>query len=170
MSGAGTLYIAAYYDWKTAYTLTSCAIIVGIIAILTIPKLDNVQTISTTENRKKFFLLKECWHDLFNRPYFVYMAGFILSFKVADTVLNAMSAPFLFELGFTKLECAQISKFFGISLMVTGGLLGGVIIHSLGLNRTIILCALIQSLSCFMFMIQGWLGHDMPYADRYNWH
>jgi PAT family beta-lactamase induction signal transducer AmpG len=72
-----------------------------------------------------------------------------------------MSAPFLFELGFTKLECAQISKFFGISLMVTGGLLGGIVIHSLGLNQTIILCAFAQTLSCLMFVIQGWSGHDM---------
>ncbi len=113
------------------------------------------------KNQHKFTILKDCWNDLFNQPYFVSLVGFILCFKIADTVLNSMSAPFLFDLGFTKLECAQISKFFGISLMVTGGLLGGIVIHSLGLNRTIILCALAQTLSCLMFVIQGWSGHNM---------
>src|SRR5438477_4895998 len=54
---------------------------------------------------------------------------FIFCFKLADTTLNAMSAPFLYDVGFSKIEFANVTKLFGITLMVVGGLLGGVMIH-----------------------------------------
>ena len=84
-----------------------------------------------------------------------------MCFKIPDTILNSMSAPFLYGLGFSKIEYAQVSKLFGISLMVIGGIIGSSIIQRLGLRKTIILCCFVQSLSCVMFIIQGWVGHDL---------
>ena len=157
MSGAGTLYLASIFDWPTAYTFTALTLGIGMVTFITIsqPKITNERP------KNNLHALSQCWKSLFNQPYFWSLVCFIMCFKIADTVLNSMSAPFLFELGFTKIEYAQISKFFGISLMVTGGLVGGAVIQYLGLKQTIILCALVQTLSCLMFVIQGWAGHDM---------
>ncbi|RZI47030.1 MFS transporter [Candidatus Finniella inopinata] len=162
MSGAGTLYLAAIFDWATAYTFTAMTVGIGMAAFITItpPQTSNNRTISNLP-KNNLQGLNQCWKTLFNQPYFWSLVGFIMCFKIADTVLNSMSAPFLFELGFTKIEYAQISKFFGISLMVVGGLTGGAVIQYLGLQQTVILCALVQTVSCLMFVVQGWAGHDM---------
>ncbi len=162
VSGAGTLYLAAYWDWRTAYTLTASALIVGMIAMLLIPQGNSLRTSIPSFNiRNGYKNFVCCCQDLLKQSYISSLVGFIICFKIADTVLNAMSAPFLFELGFTKIECAQISKFFGITMMVSGGLLGGAVIHRLGLKKTIIVCAGVQALSCFMFVVQSWAGHNM---------
>lgn len=159
MSGAGTLYLASIFDWATAYTFTALTLVIGMLAFITAPKSTAVspQNIS----KKPLYILSQCWKVLFKQSYFWPLVLFIMCFKIADTVLNSMSAPFLYELGFTKIEYAQVSKFFGISLMVAGGLVGGAVIQYLGLRQTIILCALVQTLSCLMFIVQGWAGHDM---------
>ncbi len=160
VSGAGTLYLAAYWGWPTAYTLTASALLVGIVALLSTPDHPpSSPVIVNVTHGYQFF--RRCFQELLNQHYIVPLVSFIACFKIADTVLNAMSAPFLFELGFSKIECAQISKFFGIIMMVGGGLLGGSVIHRLGLKQTIITCAIIQTLSCLMFVVQSWVGHNM---------
>ncbi|MDP5370272.1 MAG: MFS transporter, partial [Pseudomonadota bacterium] len=86
---------------------------------------------------------------------------FILFFKIADTVLNAMSAPFLYDLSFNKIEYANITKSFGISLMVVGGLAAGYLIHQLGCLFVVGASLFLQAVSCLLFIIQSWVGHDL---------
>jgi PAT family beta-lactamase induction signal transducer AmpG len=165
-SGAGTLYLANSFDWPTAYCLTALSGIVGIVTLLSIKESASSKT--KLVFRKKTFskpfynfylTYSNSWRQLIKKPYFLYIVAFIFCFKMADTVLNSMSVPFLYELGFSKIECANISKFFGITMMVSGGLVGGVLIHQLGMNQTIVMCATLQALSCLMFMIQAQVGH-----------
>jgi len=169
-SGAGTLYLAACLDWHTAYCLTAMTGLIGAAAVLRLPEALSDKTPQDTkqspEKRPSFLHTfykthSYSWKNLLGQPYFLYLILFILCFRMADTVLNAMSSPFLYELGFSKIECANVSKFFGIGMMVSGGLAGGILIHQLGMTPTLVMCATLQTLSCFMFMIQAQVGHVM---------
>jgi|APCry1669192647_1035423.scaffolds.fasta_scaffold04288_2 MFS transporter, PAT family, beta-lactamase induction signal transducer AmpG len=167
-SGAGTLYLAACLGWSAAYCVTALTGTLGVLAILMLkdPPLENTKQEIKAKTKQPLNLLNSfyqtysnSWKHLLKKPYFPYLLMFIFCFKMGDTVLNSMSTPFLYELGFSKIEYANISKFFGISMMVSGGLIGGILIHQLGITQTLVMCATLQTLSCLMFMIQAQVGH-----------
>lgn len=164
-SGAGTLYLAACFGWPAAYCLTALTGVIGIIAILMLkePPTENIQNDQIKQSlsflSSFYSTYFNSWKHLLKKSYLPYLLMFIFSFKMSDTVLNSMSTPFLYELGFSKVEYANVSKFFGISMMVSGGLIGGILIHQLGMTQTLVMCATLQTLSCLMFMIQAQVGH-----------
>jgi PAT family beta-lactamase induction signal transducer AmpG len=160
LSGAGTLYLAATYSWKMAYTLLSLTVIAGMVALFVIEEPPPARR----AQRNPQSLLRvygHTWSILLQKPYFIALVAFIFWFKMGDAVLNAMVSPFLCDLGFSKIEFANVSKFFGISLMVCGGFLGGIIINHLGLLQSAIFCAALQAISCLLFVIQAIVGHNI---------
>jgi PAT family beta-lactamase induction signal transducer AmpG len=80
---------------------------------------------------------------------------------MGDTVLNAMGAPFLYDLGFSKIEFANVTKIFGITLMVFGGLVGGIMVQQLGILQSTVMCVLLQGISSLMFVIQSLVGYHL---------
>ena len=158
-SGAGALYLASFTSWKIAYWSMAAAVIIGVITVLLIKERPSPKTIHPPATIALKIILP--WRQLLEKQEFKYSITFIFFFKFGDTVLNAMSAPFLYDLGFTKIEFANVSKFFGISLMVLGGIVCGMIIHQLGVLQALIMCALLQVVSCLMFVIQSLAGHHL---------
>ncbi len=167
-SGAGALYLAALLDWQTAYHLMALCIFIGMITVLVMrePKSEKVIPLhrSASQSHSLFSRIRTFFwfpfHQLLQEQKLGSILLFILCFKMGDTVLNAMSAPFLCDLGFSKLEFASVSKVFGITLMVLGGLLGGYTIHHMGIIQSTVMCATLQAISCLMFAIQSMVGHD----------
>jgi PAT family beta-lactamase induction signal transducer AmpG len=158
-SGAGALYLASFTSWKIAYWSMAAAVTIGIITVLLIKERPSQKAIHPPATIALKIMLP--WQQLLEKQEFKYLITFIFFFKFGDTVLNAMSAPFLYDLGFTKIEFANVSKFFGISLMVMGGIVCGMIIHQLGVLQALIMCALLQVVSCLMFVIQSLAGHHL---------
>lgn len=167
-SGAGALYLAHAFTWRTAYLTMTVGILFGIL-IFCFMNEPNSNKIKTLPSHQKNIPFRQWAHNLWitswktlppKRP-FLYLLGFIFCFKMGDTVLNAMSAPFLCDLGFSKVEFANITKLFGITLMVFGGLMGGIMIHQLGALHAASLCVGLQIISCLMFVIQSLIGHHL---------
>lgn len=159
IGGAGALYLASLFDWRWAYWIMGGVQIIGIPALWLVPvngfEKPFVPAVSFLET------LKESFQNLYEETPFLNLILFILFFKVADTVLNAMSAPFLYDLSFNKIEYANITKSFGISLMVVGGLVAGYLIHQLGCIFVVGASLFLQAVSCLLFIIQSWVGHDL---------
>ena len=154
-SGAGALYLAEIYNWQTAYFILSFSVIIGMAAILLIHMPKNIVI---KKNNTRYF---ESWITLFSQPYIIYLLGFIFFFKLGDTALSSMMSPFLWDLGYSKIEFANVSKFFGILMMVLGGLGGGLAIYQLGLFQTLIFCTFLQGISCLFFVVQSLVGYNL---------
>ena len=50
---------------------------------------------------------------------------------------SAMTIPFYLDLGFSKTEIGTIVKLFGFWATIAGGLIGGIVMIRLGINRSI---------------------------------
>jgi len=162
VSGAGALYLASMFDWKTAYHLMAGTILIGVITVLVMPepiqqkeKSKPHQNTVLLQIKQHHFSIIEPWRQFADKHLFLKLGLFILCFKLADAVMNSMSAPFLYDLGFSKTDFANISKVFGIVLMIIGGFSGGLIINRFGILNSIIFCVLLQGVSCIMFAIQA---------------
>lgn len=168
-SGAGALYLAHTFSWCTAYLTMAVGIIFGMLLFCCIAEPTQKKVISLARHQKKSLSIRQQLYALFIAPWsqlpgkkeLVYLLAFIFCFKAGDTVLNAMCAPFLCDLGFSKIEFANITKIFGITLMVFGGLISGIMIHQLGILQSIIMCLVLQGISCLMFVIQSLVGHHL---------
>jgi len=168
-SGAGTLYLAHTFTWRAAYLVMAMSIIIGMVAFCLIPEPRHKKVTTLAPNPKNPLPLRQWLRALFILPWaqlprkkeMAYLLAFIFCFKMGDTVLNAMGAPFLYDLGVSKIEFANITKIFGISLMVFGGLLGGPMIHQLGIFQSTVMCVVFQGISCLMFVIQSLVGYHL---------
>ncbi len=169
-SGAGALYLAHTFTWRIAYLTMAVGILLGMIVFCCIAEPTHKKITPLAHRRKKTTPLRRQWlHALFVMPWaqlprrreLIYLLIFIFCFKMGDTVLNAMGAPFLYDLGFSKIEYANVTKIFGITLMVFGGLIGGVMIQQLGILQSTVMCVGLQGVSCLMFVIQSLVGHHL---------
>ena len=101
--------------------------------------------------------------DFFRR--FAGVAALILAliclYRVSDFVLNIMN-PFYLDLGFTKLEIAEVRKVFGIVMSMLGIFLGGLSVARFGLMRSLIVGAFAGPLSNLVFAWLATQGPDLP--------
>ncbi len=161
IGGAGGLYLAYLYNWSWAYW------IIGLIQLIGIPALYYIPTQSIKKNSQNIFeknlvkTIKKSFFNLYENTPLLHIILFILFFKIACTVLNAMSAPFLYDLSFNKVEFANITKSFGIMLMVTGALFAGFLINQMDSFFVLGASLFLQMVSCLLFVIQSWVGHDL---------
>jgi len=159
-SGAGALYLAALLGWEIAYSLIAASMMLGIVAVLSTKIKD--QPYFHKMKRPIYKTFWESWQGLVTQKSFVALLVFIFCFKAPDIVMNAMSAPFFYELGVSKVQFAEISKIFGIMWMVFGALMGGIVLKFLGDLHGLMLALTLQAVSCLMFSVQGMVGYNVP--------
>src|SRR4029079_10568386 len=78
--------------------------------------------------------------------------GFIVLYKLGDSMATALATPFYLDMGFTKSEIGLIAKNAGLWASVIGGLLGGLWMLRIGINRGLWLFCLVAVCSVFVFV------------------
>lgn len=84
----------------------------------------------------------------------------ICLYRLADFVLNMMN-PFYQDLGFTKIEIAEVRKIFGVVMLSIGVFVGGWSVARLGLIRTMVIGAFMSPVSNLVFAWLATQGHDL---------
>ncbi len=84
----------------------------------------------------------------------------ICVYRLADFVLNIMN-PFYQDLGFTKIEIAEVRKVFGVVALSAGVFIGGWSVAKLGLIRTMVIGAFMSPVSNLVFAWLATQGHEM---------
>jgi len=86
--------------------------------------------------------------------------AFIFLYKLGDSMATALATPFYLDLGFTKSEIGLIAKNAGLWPSVLGGLLGGLWMVRLGINRALWLFGAVQMISILGFAALSQLPGD----------
>jgi len=170
-SGAGALYLAAIFSWQITYVVMAALVSIGMLTTIFSPS-PLEYAVNSKQSLKKGSLytqFREWIKSTYGIPFNDLVAtldwriviAFIFLYKIGDTTLSVMNTPFLVELGFSKLEIANVAKFFGISAMIIGGLMGGVFLNHFGILSSLILCATLQIMTSLMFVVQTFAGCDL---------
>lgn len=171
-SGAGAIYLATYLGgWQQAYNAMALCMLVGVITTILIDSTSiDVESALNIDYSKRLVSKSGDWlQDIVLIPIKTFISQrdwwiiipFILSYKIVDTVLNVMSMPFLLEIGFNKLEIAQVAKTFGILAMITGGMVGGALLCKYSLRRILFLSLVLQALASCLFVLQAVIGNNL---------
>ena len=87
--------------------------------------------------------------------------AFIFFYKLGDSMATALATPFYLDMGFSKTEIGLIAKNAGLWPSVIGGLLGGIWMVKLGINRALWVFGAIQMLAILGFAWLAVAGHDL---------
>ncbi len=172
VSGAGALYLASSMSWQATFSIMASLILIGIITILIAgePKLrtqptDAQETANSIAGTNYVKWVREAVIDPFaeflTRPGWLPILLFVMFYKFGDSLAGVMSTPFFYDLGFTKIEIANVSKIYGTAATFIGLAIGGWLMAATGLYKTLWICGFLQLSSNLMYALQALAGNDV---------
>ncbi len=81
-------------------------------------------------------------------------------YKLGDSLCTALATPFYLDIGYSLTDLGAVAKVAGLWSSVFGGLLGGVWMLKIGINRALWLFGVVQVLAIFGFAWLASLGHQ----------
>ena len=78
---------------------------------------------------------------------------FMVAYKLGDNMATALSTPFYLDLGFTKTEIGIVAKHAALWPAIIGGLLGGIAMIKIGINRALWVFGVFQLISILGFAV-----------------
>ncbi len=154
VSGALALFLADHLPWAWVYWLMATAMAVGLVTTLLCrePEVEARPPHSLREAVVgpfvEFFARKGAW----------YVLAFVLLYKIGDQMAAAMTTPFVLALGFTKTDVATVAKVFGMASTIAGGLVGGLLMVRLGIQRALWIFGVLQATSILGFALLAEVG------------
>lgn len=151
-SGAMALILSDHVPWRTVYR--TMGLLMGTCALWTFLCPEPAQNDATAAAVPKS-LKETVWAPLTNyfaRPGAVAMLAFVMVFKLSDALAGALTTPFLLDLGFTRTDVGAVNKAFGLVSTIVGTLIGGALVHRLGIARSLWVAAFLQAFSNLAFV------------------
>ncbi len=172
-SGAGALYAASFGGWSFAYGLMAALMLVGMVTVWVTPEPEASHAVEPIPGANALERLRSWlgravvapFADLVRRNggiWLVLILLFIVLYKFGEAIAGTMSNPLYLSLGFTKIEIATVAKIYGVAATLAGVAIGGVLVLRLGIFGALFVSGALQMLSNLMYMLQVWVGHDVP--------
>lgn len=162
ISTAGALYVAHFIDWSAAYVMLASVYVLGILAILATKEPSSYKESKKASDPLSWALKSyfEPIKDILLKKNVFAIIIFIVLYKLSDAYAGALTSPFLLEIGFSKLEIANIVKFIGLIATLTGALSGGYLVSKIGMAKSLLLGGILQILSNLFFVLQARVGYN----------
>lgn len=152
--GALSLILADMMSWPAVFWITAAFMLPGLICTLVIrepvvhgipPKtIREAVVLPFTE-----FIGRAGWKSA------LIILTFIFLYKLGDSLATALATKFYLDLGFSMTQIGIIAKTTGFWASLIGGLLGGIWIIGLGINRALWVFGAVQALAILGF---SWLA------------
>ena len=167
IAAVGALYLAEYYGWQASY-----AILAGVMLLLAIPL---VWVAEPTTSKKhdaaphgtigiSAWLIQfvvQPFVEFLRRKDALLVLAFVLLYRMADAFLGIMAYPFYLDIGFSKVDIANVSKLYGLIAMSVGALVGGMLVYRLGISCALWVGGIAASISNLMFVWQAQMGAEI---------
>ncbi|HVH04451.1 MAG TPA: MFS transporter, partial [Myxococcota bacterium] len=85
-----------------------------------------------------------------------------LLYKFGDAVSGQMTSPFYYDMQFSKLEVASVTKVWSIVATMAGITAGGALVAAVGTFRALLLGGVLQALTNLLFTALALIGHSVP--------
>lgn len=170
LSKSGSLYLAAYYNWKIAYIVMGALISISVIYVLTADEPDdNSKKLTFKGNKTSIANLKQIFKVSLTEPFknfcktqnWKQCIALVILFRAGDSLIQKMDKLFYIELGFSKIEIANVVQIFGMIPTMIGGLIGGILIKTTGLYKSMLISSILHCLSNFCYILLCQFGHNV---------
>ncbi len=158
--GSLSLILADLLPWGQVFWITAAFMLPGMLMVLLVDE-PAVSGVPKTLRQA----VVEPFHEFVGRQGVrgaLLILGFIFLYKLGDSLATALATPFYLDLGFSKTDIGLIAKHAGLWPAVFGGLLGGLWMVKLGINRALWLFGAVQAITILGFAWLAWRGVTSP--------
>ncbi len=152
--GSLSLILADVLPWGPVFWITSAFILPGLVCTLLIKEPEvygippkNLQQAVVLPFQE--FIQRDGWRHA------LLILSFIFLYKLGDSMATALATKFYLDLGFSMTQIGLIAKTTGFWASIAGGLIGGIWMVQLGINRGLWLFGGIQAVAILGF---AWLA------------
>ncbi|ACQ92424.1 AmpG-related permease [Tolumonas auensis DSM 9187] len=156
--GSLSLILADHLPWHWVFPITALFMLPGLMLTLMCK-----EPASSSVPRTLREAVIEPFHEFIQRQGVqnaLLILAFIFLYKLGDSMATSLATPFYQDIGFSKTEIGLIAKHAGLWPSVIGGMLGGIWMLQLGINRALWLFGIVQILAIFGFYWLAGVGHD----------
>lgn len=160
---AGALYLATYFGWQATYLIMAAIMLGFLLTLILCKEPEHFQSPITNYQSLPMWLTTYVampFAEFFKRPDALIILAFIVLYRMADAFLGIMANPFYIELGFTKIQIAEVVKLYGLMATIAGSLIGGAMVFRLGLIPSLWVGGIAASLSNLAYIWQAHVGAE----------
>ena len=155
--GSLSLILADHLPWDQVFAITAAFMLPGIALVFFVAEPGRGTPPRTLRDAVVLpfveFVTRDGWSQA------LLILAFIFLYKLGDSMATALSTVFYLDIGFTRTEIGLIAKNVGLWSSVVGGLVGGVWLVRLGINRGLWIFGVLQLVAVFGF---AWLAKAGP--------
>lgn len=155
--GSLSLILADHLPWSAVFWVTAAFMLPGMLLSLLVQ-----EPISAIQPKTLREAVVEPFHEFINRSGWhsaLLILSFIFFYKLGDSLCTALATPFYLDMGFSKSDIGIIAKNAGLWPSVIGGLLGGLWMVRIGINRALWLFGIVQLAAILGFAWLAAIGH-----------
>jgi len=155
--GSLSLILADRLPWSQVFAVTALFMLPGMALAL----LAREPAVAGNAPKTLKDAVVEPFHEFINRNGLkdaLTILAFIFLYKLGDSMCTALATPFYLDMGFAKSQIGIVAKNAGLWPAVIGGLVGGLWMVKLGINRALWLFGVVQLVSIFGFAWLAWIG------------
>lgn len=85
--------------------------------------------------------------------------AFMFLYKLGDNMATALATPFYLDMGFSRTEIGSIAKVAALWAVIAGGILGGVVMLKVSINRALWMFGFVQMVTILGYVWLSTAGH-----------
>ena len=157
--GALSLVLADLMAWQSVFWITAAFMLPGLICTLLVkePKVYGTPPKSLREavvRPFQEFVTRGGWSAA------LWVLAFIFLYKLGDSMATALATKFYIDLGFSMTQIGVVSKTTSLWASVVGGIVGGIWMIRLGINKALWIFGVIQAVAILGFAWLAQVGAD----------
>ena len=174
-SMAGALFLVSAFErwelsshaaWMASYFAMAALVLVGIAASLMATEPQKSEPVEAAHARRDPLsrvveTAVGAFVDFLQYRQVAVILGFVVLYKFTDALAGVMTAPFVYELGFSRDVYAAIIKGVGLAATLLGGFAGGFVARAFSLSASLWIGGILQAVANLAFSWQAIVGADV---------
>ncbi len=155
--GSLALILADHMPWNAVFIVVAAFMLVGMVLVMNIA--EPVRDPNAPRTMKEAII--EPFREFINRQGIapaLFVLGFLFFYKLGDNMATALQTPFFIDVGFTLTQIGVVAKFASLTAVIVGGLVGGLVMIALSINRALWLFGIVQIVSILGFAALAEIG------------
>lgn len=151
--------LADHVSWSTNFMIMAGFMMVGVITTLLIREAIKEPLVPPTFKEAVVAPFREFFNRRGMRYALVFLA-FLFFYKLGDSMATTLSTTFYKSLGFTGTQIGLIAKNAGFWPALIGGMLGGLLIVKIGINKGLWFFGVVQMVTILGFALLAEIGNN----------
>lgn len=167
--GSLSLVLADIMSWHNVFLITSLFMLPGLLMTLFLAQEPDLPPSSPKTFKQT---VADPFYEFFSRKgvkQALLVLAFIFLYKIGDSMATALATPFYLDMGYSKTDIGLIAKNAGLWPAVIFGIIGGIWMLKLGINKALWLFGFVQIITILGFVWLAGFGHFETVTATERW-